>query len=47
LLYRVDDHGTERLIRYKPEGKKRIAFQEFQLAAGFDRAACAKRIGGT
>ncbi len=49
LAYLVDDHGTRRTIRYKPEGKKRVTLQELQLTPGLDeagRAACAKRVGG-
>jgi predicted metalloprotease with PDZ domain len=50
LVYRVNDNGTERTIRYKPEGKKRVTLQELQLTANLDaaaRAACVARIGGT
>jgi len=47
LVYRVDDRGTERIIRFKPEGKKRVTLQEFQLAPNLNRTACAKRLGGT
>jgi predicted metalloprotease with PDZ domain len=50
LAYLVDDHGTVRTIRYKPEGKKRATLQELQLTPGLDgaaRAACVARIGGT
>ncbi|MBI1211010.1 MAG: hypothetical protein GC190_06070 [Alphaproteobacteria bacterium] len=46
LVYRVDDHGTERLIRYKPEGKERVTLQEIQLKTNFDRTACGRRLGG-
>lgn len=46
LVYRVDDHGTERIIRYKPEGKKRVTLQELQLKANFNREACTLRLGG-
>jgi predicted metalloprotease with PDZ domain len=48
LVYRVNDNGSERLIRYKPEGKKRVTLQEFTLADldASGRAVCTKRLGG-
>lgn len=46
LVYRIDDNGTERVFRYKPEGKKRVTLQEFQLAANLNREACTKRLAG-
>ncbi len=46
LVYRVDDHGTERIIRYKPEGKNRVTLQEIQLKANLNREACTHRLGG-
>lgn len=49
LVYRVLDNGVERVIGYKPEGKKRVTLQEFTLKAGLsdaDRKACVARIGG-
>jgi predicted metalloprotease with PDZ domain len=50
LVYRIDDTGNERLIRYKPEGKKRVTLQELQLTPSMDqgaRVACVKAIGGS
>lgn len=48
-VYRVDDHGQERVIRYRPEGKTQIALQSLVLTPGMDaaaRALCAKRLSG-
>jgi predicted metalloprotease with PDZ domain len=50
LVYRVNDNGAERIIRYKPEGKRHITLQELQLTANMDtatREACVRRIGGS
>ena len=49
IVYRISDKGAERIIHYKPEGKKRVTLQEFALAPGLDQAgreACAMRLGG-
>jgi predicted metalloprotease with PDZ domain len=46
LVYRVDDHGTERIIRYMPEGKNRVTLQEIQLKPNLNRDACTRRLGG-
>ncbi len=49
-VFRVDDHGTERLIRFQPEGKERFTVQEVVLTPGMtekQRAACARSMSGT
>lgn len=48
-VLRVDDHGTERLIRFRPEGKERVTLQEVILAPGLtpgQRTACARSMSG-
>jgi predicted metalloprotease with PDZ domain len=50
LVYRVDDNGTERVIRYLPTGKRRLTLQEFKLKPVLDgaaREACTRRLAGT
>ncbi|HYO52221.1 hypothetical protein [Archangium sp.] len=49
-VLRVDDHGTERLIRYQPEGKERFTTQEVLLTPGLtpkQRAACTRSMSGS
>lgn len=49
IAYRVDDNGTQRLIKYMPAGKGTFTLQEFKLTPGLDqaaRAACAAHLGG-
>jgi len=48
LAYRVDAGGAEKIIRYRPEGR-RVPIQQIELTAGMDaakRAACAKVMSG-
>lgn len=46
LVYRMDDGGTERIIRYLPQGKEMITFQRVELNEGADQAACARLMSG-
>ena len=46
IVYRVEDGGTERLIRYMPTGKGRVTFQRVVLAPDASRETCAKVMGG-
>jgi predicted metalloprotease with PDZ domain len=46
IVYRVDDAGTERLIRYKPEGKGRITLQRFVLAPEASSERCVRLMSG-
>lgn len=46
IVYRVDDGGTERLIRYMPEGKGRITFQRVVLAPDEAHERCAQVMSG-
>lgn len=46
LVYRIDEKGSVREIRYFPAGKRRVAVQELRFD-GVDRKACASRIAGT
>jgi predicted metalloprotease with PDZ domain len=49
LSYRVLDNGVERVIRYQPEGEKRVTLQEFTLKASMtdaERRECVARVGG-
>jgi predicted metalloprotease with PDZ domain len=49
-VLRVDDHGTERLIRYQPEGTERFTVQEVFLTPGLtpkQRAACTRSMSGS
>jgi predicted metalloprotease with PDZ domain len=44
--YRVDDGGTERLIRYLPAGRGTITFQRVILSPDATSAACAALMSG-
>jgi hypothetical protein len=49
MVYRVQDAGVQKLIRYKPEGHSRVTFQEIVLAKGMTadkRAACTRVMSG-
>jgi predicted metalloprotease with PDZ domain len=49
LVYRVQDERGERLIRYKPQSRRTVTYQEIVLAPGMDaakRARCARTMGG-
>lgn len=46
LVYRMDDGGTERIIRYLPEGKETITFQRVELNEAADPAQCARLMSG-
>jgi predicted metalloprotease with PDZ domain len=46
LVYRMDDGGTERIIRYLPQGRATITFQRVTLAPGADTAECARVMSG-
>ncbi len=49
LVYKVDDHGVVKQIRYRPEGKVRATIQEIALAADMSaekRAACTRSMAG-
>jgi predicted metalloprotease with PDZ domain len=49
LMYQVVDKGAGRLIRYRPQGSRRITLQEVVLTPGMDeaqRAACARTMSG-
>jgi predicted metalloprotease with PDZ domain len=49
LVYRVEDQGVQKLIRYKPQGAKRVTHQEIALVPGLDagqRKACARAMSG-
>ncbi len=46
VVYRVMDGATERVIRYRPEGKDRVTLQRVALAPGAPTAACVRRLGG-
>jgi predicted metalloprotease with PDZ domain len=49
LVYRVDDAGVQKLIRYKPEGRTKVTYQEIVLTSGMSpakRAACAVSMSG-
>ncbi len=48
-VYRVDDQGVERVIRFLPQGKDTVTLQSVVLAASMTpavRAACTKRMAG-
>jgi predicted metalloprotease with PDZ domain len=44
--YRVDDGGTERVIRYLPQGKGRVTLQRIQLTPEGSSEACVRLMGG-
>lgn len=44
--YRVDDAGTERVIRYLPRGKGRVTFQRVQLTPEASSEACVRLMSG-
>lgn len=46
VTYRVDDAGTERLIRYPPEGKGRITLQRFTLTPEAASERCVRLMSG-
>jgi len=49
MALRVNDNGTERVIRYLPEGGDSTEVQSLTLSeglAGSELAACARRLGG-
>jgi predicted metalloprotease with PDZ domain len=49
LVYRVEDGGVQKVIRYRPEGRVRITYQEIQLATDMNadkRARCVRVMGG-
>lgn len=46
IAYRVDDAGTERLIRYLPEGKGRITLQRLILTPEGSSDRCARLMSG-
>lgn len=49
LVYRVDDHGAQKLIRYKPQGAGQTTYQSVELAKDLTpekRARCARVMGG-
>jgi hypothetical protein len=48
LAYRVADGGVERVLRYRPEGKRRFEVQQARrLDAGPEQQArCRRRLGG-
>jgi hypothetical protein len=47
IRYRVLDlSGKEQLIRYRPEGKSTITFQQIELKSGGDAEACAALMDG-
>lgn len=49
LVYRVDDAGALKVIRYKPEGRQKMTLQEIVLAPNMTperRAACAASMAG-
>jgi hypothetical protein len=49
MALRVHDNGTERVIRYLPEGRDSTEVQSLTLSkglAGSELAACAGRLGG-
>ena len=45
-VYRVDDGGTERLIRYLPAGRGTITFQRVVLSPDASSTQCVARMGG-
>lgn len=45
-VYRVDDGGTERVIRYFPAGKGTITFQRLVLSPDASSPACVARMSG-
>lgn len=48
LAYRVKVDGSERVIRYKPEGKERLRAQEVRLNPGadLDSEECRRSLSG-
>ncbi|HEX2206505.1 MAG TPA: hypothetical protein VHG93_02425, partial [Longimicrobium sp.] len=46
VAYRVDDAGTERLIRYKPEGRGRVTMQRIRLTDEAASDACVRLMSG-
>jgi predicted metalloprotease with PDZ domain len=45
-VYRVDDGGTERVIRYFPAGKGTVTFQRLVLTPAASSAACVATMSG-
>jgi predicted metalloprotease with PDZ domain len=46
LAYRVDDGGTERVIRYLPHGTGTVTFQRVELSPEATSPACVALMGG-
>lgn len=46
IVYRVEDGGAERLIRYLPEGKGLVTFQRVVLTPDAPRESCARALSG-
>lgn len=46
FVYRVDDAGTERIIRFKPQGKSRVTLQRVHLTPQATSAACVRLMSG-
>lgn len=46
IAYRVDDAGTERVFRYRPQGKGRVTIQRFVLTPEASSERCVRLMSG-